>query len=109
MANLGRPAFIRDEVKPGRMLAARAMHLSEQRGGLELGSVIPTARAARVTVARGMRTQREGEGTGTSAACSLPLRGAVTAIRGRRLAAPVRNRGGAAAALSPGQVVARQR
>jgi hypothetical protein len=57
-ANLDRPAFIRDEVKPGRMLASHAMHLSDQRGGLELGSVTPMARAARVMVARGKRTQR---------------------------------------------------
>jgi hypothetical protein len=47
MADLGRPASIRDEVKPWRMLAARAIHLGDQCGGLGLGSVIPTARAAR--------------------------------------------------------------
>jgi hypothetical protein len=47
MANLGRPAFIRDEVKPGRMLAARVIHLGDQHGGSGLGSRIPTARAAR--------------------------------------------------------------
>jgi hypothetical protein len=47
MADLGRPASIRDEVKPWRMLATRAIHLGDQCGGLELGLVIPTARAAR--------------------------------------------------------------
>jgi hypothetical protein len=47
MADLGRPASIQDEVKPWRMLAARAIHLGDQCGGLGLGSVIPTARAAR--------------------------------------------------------------
>jgi hypothetical protein len=89
MADLGHPAFIRDEVKPGRMLAARAMHLGDQCGGLGLGSVIPTARAARGHGGKGDAHAEGEEGIGTSAACSLPLRGAATAVRGRRLAAPV--------------------
>jgi hypothetical protein len=33
MADLGRPASIRDEVKPWRMLATRAIHLGDQWGG----------------------------------------------------------------------------
>jgi hypothetical protein len=60
MADLGRPAFIRDDVKPGRMPAARAMHLGDQCGGLGLGSVIPTARRLGVTVAGGC-ARAEGE------------------------------------------------
>jgi hypothetical protein len=47
MADLGRPAFIQDEVKPWRTLAARVIHLGDRCGGLGLGSTLPTERAAR--------------------------------------------------------------
>jgi hypothetical protein len=47
MADLGRPAFVWDEVKPWRTLAVRVIHLGDQRGGSGLGSLISTARAAR--------------------------------------------------------------
>jgi hypothetical protein len=47
MADLGRPALIQDEVKSGRTLAARVIHLGGRYGGLGLGSTLPTAEAAR--------------------------------------------------------------
>jgi hypothetical protein len=47
MADLGRPAFIWDGVKPWRTLVVWVIHPGYQRGGSGLGSLIPTARAAR--------------------------------------------------------------
>jgi hypothetical protein len=80
---LGRPGSIWDEAKPWRTLAVRVIHLGYQRGGSGLGSLIPTARAARGHWVKGEAHAEGGEETRTSAACSLPLRGTATAIGGR--------------------------
>jgi hypothetical protein len=64
MADLGHPTFIRDEVKPWRMLAARVIHLGDRCGGLGLGSTLPTKRAARGR----RRTVRYG--SGSSSGCT---------------------------------------
>jgi hypothetical protein len=59
--------------------------------------VLPTARSARFTVARGTRSRRGGRGEERGAACSLPPLEAGTTASGGRLAAPGWNCSGAGA------------
>jgi hypothetical protein len=57
--------------------------------------VLPTVRAARLTVARGMRLCRGGRGQEKGAARYLPPQSATTTVRGRRSVVPRGNWGGA--------------